>query len=122
MHKISVLFVALAVLTLTSPLAALASSKGGDKGSRDGAVTPAMLTQGKAIYEKNCAACHATGVAGAPKLGDKAAWKKLNAEGLHELTEDAIRGKGAMPPRGGNVKLTDAEVRAAVAYLMENSR
>ena len=53
MHKISVLFVALAVLTLTSPLAALASSKGGDKGSRDGAVTPAMLTQGKAIYEKN---------------------------------------------------------------------
>ena len=120
MHKVQVLFVVLAVLILASPTGVLASSHGGDK--KAGEVTPAMLTQGKAIYEKSCAACHATGVAGAPKFGDKAAWKKLIAEGLNELTEDAIRGKGAMPARGGNAKLSDAEVRAAVAYLMENSR
>lgn len=122
MHKISVSLVALAVLTLTTPLAALASSHGGDKKAMAGEVTPAMLTEGKALYEKNCAACHATGVAGAPKLGDKAAWKKHIAAGLDHMTKVAIKGEGAMPPRGGNPKLSDAEVRAAVAYLMENSR
>lgn len=120
MHKIPVLFVVLAVLSLAVPLNTLASSHGGDK--KAGEVTPAMLAQGKTVYEKSCAACHATGAAGAPKLGDKAAWKKLLTEGLNELTEDAIRGKGAMPARGGNPKLSDTEVRAAVAYLMESSR
>ena len=122
MHKIPVLLVVLAGLCLATPLAALASSQGDAAKSKGGEVTPAMLTQGKAIYEKSCGVCHGAGVAGAPKFGDKAAWKKFIAEGLHELTEDAIRGKGAMPPRGGNPKLSDAEVRAAVAYMMENSR
>lgn len=122
MRKIPVLLVVLAGLCLATPLTALASSHGDAAKGKGGEVTPAMLTQGKAIYEKSCGVCHATGVTGAPKLGDKAVWKKFIAEGLHELTEDAIRGKGAMPPRGGNPKLSDAEVRAAVAYMMENSR
>lgn len=122
MRKIPVLFVMLAVLLVMTPLAALSSSHGGDKKSTAGKVTPAMLAQGKTVYEKNCVACHATGVAGAPKFGDKAAWKEHIAHGLEHMAEIAIRGAGAMPPRGGNPKLSDAEVRAAVAYIMENSR
>ena len=120
MHKITVLFVVLAVLSLAVPLNTLASSHGGDK--KAGEVTPAMLAQGKTVYEKSCAACHATGTAGAPKLGDKAAWKKHVAAGLDHMTKVAIKGEGAMPARGGNPKLSDTEVRAAVAYLMESSR
>jgi cytochrome c5 len=117
MSKILVLFVMSAVLSLMSPFAALSSSSGGG-----GKVTPAMLAQGKSVYEKACMACHETGAAGAPKLGDKAAWKEPVARGLNRLAEVAIRGKGAMPPRGGNPALSDAEMRAAVAYMMENSR
>ena len=122
MHKISVVIVVLAVLSLTAPLAALASSHGGGGKAKAVEVTPAMLTEGKAVYEKNCAVCHGSGVAGAPKFGDKAAWKEHLAHGLEHMAEATIRGKGAMPPRGGNPKLSDAEVRAAVAYIMENSR
>jgi len=122
MHKIPVLFVVLAVLIMMSPPAATASSHGGSGKAQGGQVTPAMLAQGKAVYEKTCGACHATGVAGAPKFGDKAAWKKYIATGLEHMTEIAIRGADAMPPRGGNPKLSDDEVRAAVAYIMENSR
>ena len=122
MRKIPVLLVVLAGLCLAMPLTALASSHGGAAKGKGGEVTPAMLTQGKAIYEKSCGVCHATGVAGAPKLGDKTVWKKHVAAGLDHMTEIAIKGEGAMPPRGGNPKLSDAEVRAAVAYMMENSR
>jgi cytochrome c5 len=81
-----------------------------------------MLAEGKAVYEKNCGTCHASGVAGAPKFGDKAAWKEHIAHGYEHMTEIAIRGEGAMPPRGGNPKLSDTEIRAAVAYMMGNSR
>ena len=122
MSKIPVLFVVMAVLSLTTPLAALASSHGGGGKAKAIAVTPAMLAEGKAVYEKNCGTCHASGVAGAPKFGDKAAWKEHIAHGLEHMAEIAIRGEGAMPPRGGNPKLSDAEIRAAVAYMMENSR
>jgi cytochrome c5 len=122
MHKISVVIVLLAMLCLAIPQAALASSHGGGGKAKGGEVTPAMLAQGKAVYEKTCSVCHATGVAGAPKFGEKAAWKEHVAHGLEHMAEIAIRGEGAMPPRGGNPKLSDAEVRAAVAYIMENSR
>jgi len=121
MHKISVVIVLLAVMSLTAPQAALASSHGGGK-AKAVEVTPAMLAQGKVVYEKSCAVCHGTGVAGAPKFGDKAAWKEHLAHGFEHMAETTIRGKGAMPPRGGNPKLSDAEIRAAVAYIMEKSR
>lgn len=77
---------------------------------------------GQTVYTKSCAACHASGVMGAPKVGDKDAWSGLNAEGLDELTHNAINGVGKMPPKGGNMKLTDEEVKAAVAYMMEESK
>jgi cytochrome c5 len=81
------------------------------------AAAPAPTVDGKAIYEKNCAACHMTGAAGAPMAGDKAAWAPRLKEGIDHLVEHAIKGKGAMPPKGGNVNLSDAEVKAAVTYL-----
>jgi len=80
------------------------------------------LAAGKDIYDKNCSVCHKLGVAGAPKTGDKAAWAPHIASGVDHLTERAITGVGAMPPKGGNAKLTDAEVRAAVEYIVEQSR
>lgn len=123
MNRLPRSLVAFAVLSLTLPLAAFSSSPHGGGGkAKSYEVTPAMLVLGKAVYEKNCAACHATGVAGAPKFGDRAAWKEHIAGGLEHMAEIAIRGEGAMPPRGGNSELTDAEIRAAVAYIAEHSR
>lgn len=77
---------------------------------------------GMTVYTNNCAACHASGVMGAPKVGDKNAWSGLIAEGVDDLTASAIKGIGMMPPKGGNANLTDAEVKAAVAYMMETSK
>ena len=77
---------------------------------------------GQSVYTKSCAACHASGVMGAPKVGDKVAWSALITEGVDTLTHNSIKGKGKMPPKGGNMKLTDEEVKAAVAYMMEMSK
>jgi cytochrome c5 len=72
---------------------------------------------GKATYDKTCSVCHATGLAGAPKFGDKAAWAPRIATGLAALHNSALHGKNAMPPKGGNLALTDADVTAAVDYM-----
>lgn len=72
---------------------------------------------GKAVYEAICAACHTTGVLNAPKLGDKAGWAKLIAEGQSKLTADAMKGVRQMPPRGGAPDLSDVEFARAVAYM-----
>jgi cytochrome c5 len=73
---------------------------------------------GKATYDAVCAVCHATGVAGAPKFGDKAAWAPRLKAGLEALHTSAIKGKGALPPMGGNAALSDADVKAAVDYMV----
>lgn len=70
-----------------------------------------------ALYTQSCAVCHATGVAGAPKLGDKAAWAPRLAQGVDGLTASAIKGKNAMPPRGASTG-SDADIKAAVAYMV----
>jgi cytochrome c5 len=72
---------------------------------------------GKKIYESTCTACHATGAAGAPKAGDKAAWAPRLKTGMNALYASASKGKGARPPNGGNAALADAELKAAVDYL-----
>lgn len=79
--------------------------------------TAAIDPAGEKLYNSVCFACHATGVANAPKLGDKAAWEPLVATGMDTMVEIAIHGKGAMPPRGGS-QASDAEVRAAVQYMV----
>jgi cytochrome c5 len=72
---------------------------------------------GEAIYKATCLACHATGVADAPLFGSKEKWEPRVATGLDALMQTAISGKGAMPPRGGNAALSDAELKAAILYM-----
>jgi cytochrome c5 len=72
---------------------------------------------GEAIYKQACAVCHVAGVAGAPKFGDKAAWAPRLALGLDGLTASVIKGKGAMPPKGGS-GASDADIKASVAYML----
>ena len=77
---------------------------------------------GKKIFDSTCAACHSTGVAGAPKLGDKAAWAPRLKTGIDALLQSATKGKGAMPPKGGNAALSDAEVRAAIEFMISQAK
>jgi cytochrome c5 len=72
---------------------------------------------GEALYKQTCFACHGTGAAGAPKFGDKAAWAPRLAQGKAALYNSALKGKNAMPPRGGNAALSDEAVKAAVDYM-----
>jgi cytochrome c5 len=76
---------------------------------------------GEQLYKQSCIACHAAGVAGAPKTGDKAAWAPRIKQGEDALVASVIKGKGAMPPRGASTA-TDAEIRAAVEYLMAQAK
>jgi cytochrome c5 len=77
---------------------------------------------GKKVYDTACMACHMTGAANAPKLGDKAAWAPRIKTGTEALYASVIKGKGAMPPKGGNAALSDADVKAAVDYLVAGSK
>jgi cytochrome c5 len=76
---------------------------------------------GEAIVKATCSACHVAGVANAPKVGDKAAWAPRLAQGMPVLVQSAIKGKGAMPPRGGDSSLTDAEVARAVVFMANSA-
>jgi len=91
------------------------------------AVTPSStpspdLARGQQVYRQACAFCHDRGVAGAPKTGDAAAWSPRLAQGMDTLYSVAVRGKGAMPAKGGNPSLSDADVNAAVDYMIAQSR
>jgi cytochrome c5 len=77
------------------------------------------VKSGESIYSGTCMACHGSGVAGAPKFGDHAAWQPRVQQGLPVLVDHAIHGKGAMPPKGGNAALTDEEIRSAVQYMTQ---
>ena len=89
-------------------------------------VAQAGADAGKQAYDKICFACHAQGIAGAPKLGDKAAWEPRIAKGMDTLVNNAINGfqgsTGMMPAKGGMPTLTDEEVRAAVSYMVEQAK
>ncbi len=74
------------------------------------------LQQGEAVYNTQCAACHATGAAGAPKLADAAAWADRVKTGFDALVQSALKGKGAMAPQGGG-DFNDTEIARAVAYM-----
>jgi len=88
--------------------------------------SPVIAADGKAVFEKTCKMCHVPGIAGAPKLGDKADWAARNKKGMDTLVKNAISGykgtKGMMPPKGGNPKLSDGDVKAAVKYMLDASK
>ncbi|MDX5334138.1 MAG: c-type cytochrome [Gammaproteobacteria bacterium] len=81
---------------------------------------------GEKVYQKTCTACHAAGVAGAPKVGDKDAWAARINKGMDTLVKHAIEGftgdKGVMPAKGGFSNLSDQEVADAVSYMVGKSR
>jgi len=85
------------------------------------ATSSADLAKGKTVYATACFACHGTGAAGAPKLGDKAAWAPRIAQGMDTLVHNALNGKGAMPPKGGRMDLANDDIEAAVAYLVSEA-
>jgi cytochrome c len=80
---------------------------------------------GQDVYQQACATCHKGGLAGAPVVGDAGQWQARTAQGMDVLVEHAVNGyqgsAGYMPPKGGQVQLTDDEVAAAVQYMVDNS-
>ncbi|CAO3866843.1 c-type cytochrome [Achromobacter mucicolens] len=82
------------------------------------AVNPA----GEKLYKTACFACHATGVANAPKFGDKAAWEPYIKTGMDTMVKVAITGKGAMPPKGGAANASEEDIRAAVQYMVDAAK
>lgn len=81
------------------------------------AAPAAAAGAGESLYKQACQVCHAAGVAGAPKFGDKAAWSARLPAGIDALYNSVAKGKGAMPPRGGAAQASDADLRAAVEFM-----
>ena len=98
------------VVTIDSILAS-----GADAGSGEMAQKSAQE-----LYQGACLACHASGVAGAPKLGDSAAWQGRLGDGMDALVASAIKGKGAMPPKGGST-YSDDQLRMVTEYILTES-
>lgn len=73
------------------------------------------------LYQGACLACHTTGAAGAPKIGDAAVWSERASKGLDALVGSAVNGIGAMPARGGS-QYSDDQIRAAVEYILGESQ
>lgn len=78
-----------------------------------------VAADGKAVYDKACAVCHK---AVPPKLGDKKAWEPLAKQGTDALVATVVKGKGDMPPNGGSPSLSQADIKAAVEYMLSRVR
>ncbi len=96
----------------------MVNASGGDWVEPPDPRSPASARSGAVVYRDHCALCHATGFDNAPRIGDRAAWLPYTRLGLDPMVRAAIRGHGAMPPRGGTANLTDAELRDAVIYMI----
>lgn len=101
-----------AVVARVAPVAQVNLVAGGGDGAFKG---------GEEIVKTACFACHGTGAAGAPKLGDKGAWAARISGGMDRLVQSALKGKGAMPAKGGSTDLSDFEIARAVVYLANQS-
>ncbi|MDH3695620.1 MAG: c-type cytochrome [Gammaproteobacteria bacterium] len=86
------------------------------------ASSPTEEVSGESVYQSSCAACHSTGAAGSPKLGESAAWSARIGQGIDVLVDHAVNGFNTMPAKGGNAALSDDEVRAAVEYIVSGSQ
>ena len=85
------------------------------------AVAAAGPRSGDQVYNASCLACHSTGVAGAPKVGDQASWAPRAAKGLDSLLATAVSGLNAMPPKGTCADCSDEELKAAIEYMLSQS-
>lgn len=92
-----------------APAGGMAATAAADAGPVDGA----------AVYQQACFSCHASGVAGAPKLGNADDWAPRIAQGVEVLHQHSLQGIRAMPPKGGFMNLSDAQVQAAVDYMID---
>ena len=114
-----------AVAALTAPAAAAATPAPAPASVTTAAPAATQVAGaaggGEALYKQACFACHATGVAGAPKFGDKAAWAPRIPQGIAQLVQSVLKGKGAMPPKGGT-SASEAEIRAAVEYMVSAAK
>ncbi len=105
-----------------APAAAAPAAEAAAPAAEGAPAATAANEKGKQIYDSVCMACHAAGIAGAPKFADKAAWAPRIAQGMDLLHEHSIKGytgkAGMMPPKGGRADLPDADVMAAVDYMV----
>jgi len=86
------------------------------------AASGSVLADGQKTYQSTCQACHSTGAAGAPKLGDKEAWAPRIATGMDAMLAVAIKGKNAMPPRGACAACTDEDLKETIEYMVSQSK
>ena len=114
--------VAEAAAPVAAPVAAATPAEAAAPAAPAPATATAVVAgNGEAIYKQVCVACHAAGVAGAPKFGDKAAWAPYIKTGQEAMYAAAIKGKGAMPPKGGSTA-PDADIHAAVDYMVNAAK
>jgi cytochrome c5 len=97
------------------PAAAPATEAAADAGGAD-------LAKGEEVYKTACFACHDTGAANAPKIGDQAVWADRIAQGMDTLVGHAINGLNAMPPKGGAMQISDEDIAHSVAFMVERSK
>lgn len=112
MKRLRVVLPVLLLLSLVEAGAAVADG-------RNGAVRE---LNGREVYVQSCAMCHANGVGGAPRPGRPEDWADRGRNGTAELLVSVLRGKGGMPPKGGNASLTRAEAYVALDFMLNGSK
>ncbi|QXZ08945.1 c-type cytochrome [Comamonas sp. Y33R10-2] len=111
-----------AATTVPAPVAAATPANPSVPAAAEAAAAPAAASNvGKGIYDTTCVVCHSSGVAGAPKFGDKAAWAPFIAQGMDQIVAKATKGVGAMPPKGGSTA-SDADFKAAIQYMVDAAK
>lgn len=112
-------FSAAAISARTKPVGEVKAAAPTTEKATAGAAEPAQAAMtGEAIYNKHCIVCHASGIAGAPKIGDSTAWGPRMKKGLDGLVQQATKGLNAMPPKGTCVTCTDAQLKQAIQYML----
>lgn len=89
-----------------------------ENGSAVAPAAPIAFVDGRIVYVQSCAVCHTNGVAGAPRIGVREDWGGRLAQGRIELARSVLKGKGGMPPKGGNASLSDEAALAALEYIV----
>jgi cytochrome c len=80
------------------------------------------ISKGEKLYDASCKLCHATDTMGAPKVGDVNAWTAVMEKGMDTVLLNSIKGTGGMPPKGGNMDLSDADIKEIVEYMVGASK